>query len=139
MPTLQAATLSALSIPVPGYDRSRDQTGIVHFGVGGFHRAHQAMYLDQLMEQGEALEWGITGVGVMPFDLRMRYAMAAQECLHAGGQRRRRRVGTKGHRLHRQLPLRPGRSRGGDRGDGRPDHPGSLRDRDRGGATTSPR
>ena len=38
-------------------------TGIVHFGVGGFHRAHQAMYLDRLMDTGEALDWGICGVG----------------------------------------------------------------------------
>ena len=35
--------------------------GIVHFGVGGFHRAHQAMYVDSLMDQGKALDWGICG------------------------------------------------------------------------------
>ena len=54
----------------------------MHFGVGGFHRAHQAMYLDQLMEQGKALDWGICGVGVMPFDLRMKEAMQSQDCLY---------------------------------------------------------
>ena len=45
--------------------------GIVHFGVGGFHRAHQAMYLDRLMNDGKALDWGIVGVGVLPQDTRM--------------------------------------------------------------------
>ena len=82
MPTLNAATLDSLSIPKPSYDRSRVTAGIVHFGVGGFHRAHEAMYLDRLMEQGEALDWGICGVGVMPFDLKMRDAMVAQDCLY---------------------------------------------------------
>jgi mannitol 2-dehydrogenase len=82
MTTLNTANLGSLSIPVPGYDRSQVSTGIVHFGVGGFHRAHQAMYLDRLMEQGIALDWGICGVGVMPFDLKMRDAMDAQDCLY---------------------------------------------------------
>ncbi len=82
MTAAQRGEPRSLSIPVPGYDRSAVTTGIVHFGVGGFHRAHQAMYLDQLMEQGQALEWGICGVGVMPFDLKMRQAMDAQDCLY---------------------------------------------------------
>ena len=82
MPTLHTSTLDELSIPKPSYDRSQVTTGIVHFGVGGFHRAHQAMYLDRLMEQGQALDWGICGVGVMPFDLRMRDVMMAQDCLY---------------------------------------------------------
>ena len=61
------------SVAVPSYDRSRVRTGIVHLGVGGFHRAHQAMYVDRLLEQGVpgAEEWGITGVGVLPGDARM--------------------------------------------------------------------
>ena len=69
-------------MPVPTYDRSRVTTGIVHFGVGGFHRAHQAMYLDRLMNQGKALDWGICGVGVMPVDARMHEVMDAQDCLY---------------------------------------------------------
>ena len=79
---LDTAHLPELEIPVPGYDRSSVTAGIVHFGVGGFHRAHQAMYLDRLMEQGRALEWGICGVGVMASDARMRDTMAAQDCLY---------------------------------------------------------
>ncbi|RFA13141.1 mannitol dehydrogenase [Subtercola boreus] len=66
----------------PNYDRSALTTGIVHFGLGNFHRAHQAMYLDRLMERGEALDWAICGVGVMPADVRMRDALAAQNNLY---------------------------------------------------------
>ena len=83
MTQLTNANLRSLSIPVPSYDRSRVGVGIVHFGVGGFHRAHQAMYVDSLMDQGKALDWGICGVGVMPFDLKMRDAMVSQDCLYA--------------------------------------------------------
>ena len=70
------------SVPRPQYDRSRVTTGVVHFGVGGFHRAHQAMYHDRLMNAGKALEWGICGVGVMPADRRMQEAMDAQDGLY---------------------------------------------------------
>jgi len=82
MTALNQANVGSLSIPVPSYDRSQVTVGIVHFGVGGFHRAHQAMYVDQLMEQGKALDWGICGVGVMSFDLKMKEAMHAQDCLY---------------------------------------------------------
>jgi mannitol 2-dehydrogenase len=81
MTQLTNANLSSLSIPVPRYDRSQVGIGIVHFGVGGFHRAHQAMYMDVLMDQGKALDCGICGVGVMPYDLKMRDAMVSQDCL----------------------------------------------------------
>jgi mannitol 2-dehydrogenase len=76
--------LSSLSgdLATPSYDRSRLRTGIVHFGVGGFHRAHEAMYLDRLMNDGKALDWAVCGVGVMPADQRMREAMHAQDCLY---------------------------------------------------------
>ncbi|HJY43276.1 MAG TPA: mannitol dehydrogenase family protein [Propionibacteriaceae bacterium] len=82
MTALNQANLGSLSVPVPSYDRSKVKVGIVHFGVGGFHRAHQAMYLDQLMERGKALDWGICGVGVMPFDLKMKEALQSQDCLY---------------------------------------------------------
>jgi mannitol 2-dehydrogenase len=75
------ALLSA-SVPKPSYDRARVTTGVVHFGVGGFHRAHQAMYHDRLMNSGEALDWGICGVGVMPADRRMKEALEAQDGLY---------------------------------------------------------
>ncbi len=79
---LETRHLGELDVPVPGYDRSAVTAGIVHFGVGGFHRAHQAMYLDRLMEQGQAFEWGICGVGVMPSDRRMRDVLQAQDFLY---------------------------------------------------------
>ena len=82
MTELNQVNLGSLTIPVPRYDRSQVKVGIVHFGVGGFHRAHQAMYIEQLMEQGKALDWGICGVGVMPFDLKMKEAMQSQDCLY---------------------------------------------------------
>jgi mannitol 2-dehydrogenase len=61
------------------YDRSGIEVGIVHFGVGNFHRSHQAMYLDRLLRNGEARDWGICGVGVLPSDLRMRDALRSQD------------------------------------------------------------
>jgi mannitol 2-dehydrogenase len=81
---LNASTLSSLdaAVSVPAYDRAAVRTGIVHFGVGGFHRAHQAMYLDRLMDEGKALDWGICGVGVLPGDRAMKDAMQAQDCLY---------------------------------------------------------
>src|SRR3954463_7089148 len=81
---LNARNLSSLpeDLPVPTYDRSQLRTGIVHFGVGGFHRAHEAMYLDRLMNDGKALDWAICGVGVMPGDRRMREVLDAQDGLY---------------------------------------------------------
>lgn len=81
---LNARNLASLppDLPVPSYDRGALRTGIVHFGVGGFHRAHEAMYLDRLMSGGKALDWAICGVGVMPFDQRMRDALVAQDGLY---------------------------------------------------------
>ena len=79
---LNNSTLAQLPVSTPSYDRSEIGIGIVHFGVGGFHRAHQAMYIDQLLERGLARDWGICGVGVMPADLRMRDALDAQDGLY---------------------------------------------------------
>ncbi len=81
---LSTASLSSLdpAVAVPKYDRGTVKAGIVHIGVGAFHRAHQAMYLDRLMNAGEALDWGICGVGVLPGDSRMRDALKAQDCLY---------------------------------------------------------
>jgi mannitol 2-dehydrogenase len=82
--TLTAQTLESLrgQMPIPTYDRSQVTIGVVHIGVGGFHRSHQAMFHDQLMNAGEALDWGICGVGVMPADRRMKEALNAQDGLY---------------------------------------------------------
>ena len=77
-------TLSSLDIATPTYDRARLRPGIVHIGVGGFHRAHQAMYVDALLESGaeDAFDWGICGIGVLPGDARMRDVLKAQDGLY---------------------------------------------------------
>jgi mannitol 2-dehydrogenase len=81
---LSSSTLSTLGqhLPIPAYQRAGTVPGIVHFGVGAFHRAHQAMYHDRLMNDGLAMDWGICGVGVMPADLRMKEALVAQDGLY---------------------------------------------------------
>ncbi len=73
--------MTAVAPPVvaqPGYDPSALTVGIVHFGVGNFHRSHQALYLDKLFASGEALDFAICGVGVLPGDARMRDALRGQ-------------------------------------------------------------
>ena len=80
---LSAATLPdiAARASVPAYDRSALTAGILHFGVGNFHRAHQAVYLDSLFAQGRDHDWAILGAGVMPSDQRMRDALEGQDWL----------------------------------------------------------
>jgi mannitol 2-dehydrogenase len=68
-------------VPTPAYDRSAVTAGVVHVGVGAFHRAHQAVYHDELLARGET-EWGICGVGILPGDRRMQEALAAQDHLY---------------------------------------------------------
>jgi mannitol 2-dehydrogenase len=81
---LHPDTLSACAelVPAPTYDRSSLTVGIVHFGVGAFHRAHQAMYLDRLMNSGDALDWAICGVGVMEADRATQAALEPQGYLY---------------------------------------------------------
>jgi mannitol 2-dehydrogenase len=102
VPQLNERSLPSLpaEVSVPSYDRSQLTTGIVHLGVGGFHRSHQAMYVDRLLEQGKARDWAICGVGVLPSDRRMAEVMAAQDGLytlvvkHADGTRDARVIGS---------------------------------------------
>ena len=85
---------------MPNYDRRNVTPGIVHLGVGGFHRAHQAMYLDRLLNAGVSPEWGICGVGVLPADRAMRDALRAQDFLytlvekHSSGRYEARVIGS---------------------------------------------
>lgn len=64
-PRLSSATLPGVPAGVvrPGYDRTAQAAGIVHFGIGAFHRAHQAWYTDLAMAAGDA-DWGILGVSL---------------------------------------------------------------------------
>lgn len=84
MARLSNATLSQLrgDVERPTYDRAALKVGIVHFGVGAFHRSHQAMYLNALMNRGEALDWAICGVGLLPGDRRMKDVLDEQDGLY---------------------------------------------------------
>lgn len=65
---LSAQTSLPTSIQVPGYDRTAQAAGIVHFGIGAFHRAHQAVYTDDAMAAGDR-DWGIIGVSLRSPDV----------------------------------------------------------------------
>ena len=84
IPALNHANLSRLgaSVRTPSYDRARIQQNTVHIGVGGFHRAHQAVYLDDLLHKETSPRWGECGVGLLPGDRRMRDALKPQDCLY---------------------------------------------------------
>jgi len=69
------------TVALPAYDRARLTPGIVHIGLGNFHRAHLAVYLDDLFAKGLGQDWAILGAGVREGDARMREALLAQDCL----------------------------------------------------------
>ncbi|TDZ21459.1 Mannitol 2-dehydrogenase [Colletotrichum orbiculare MAFF 240422] len=69
-------------IQVPTYDRNGVKEGIVHVGVGGFHRAHLAVYIDKLMQKHQLRDWAICGVGLRPNDAAMRDVLASQDHLY---------------------------------------------------------
>lgn len=68
-------------VAVPAYDRARLSPGILHVGVGNFHRAHMAVYLDRLFGLGLSHDWALVGAGVRPADAAMRQRLAAQDWL----------------------------------------------------------
>ena len=70
------------TMAVPRYDRRQVGQSMVHIGVGGFHRSHQAVYAENLFHQGEDLRWGLCGLGLLPQDARMRDALRSQDCLY---------------------------------------------------------
>jgi mannitol 2-dehydrogenase len=67
---------------VPAYDRSRLKPGLFHIGVGGFHRAHQAVYIDELLHQSGTAGWSYCGIGLLGRDATMRDALRAQDGLY---------------------------------------------------------
>ena len=83
MTTLSLANLTTIgkTIPVPKYKREDLNPGILHFGVGNFHRAHLAVYLDELFNLGLCHDWALIGTGVMDFDEKIRSTLAAQDFL----------------------------------------------------------
>src|SRR5271170_4910712 len=80
---LSSAELARLppGIAVPKYRRSDLSAGIVHFGVGNFHRAHQAVYLDDLFNLGRDHNWAIIGAGVRDPDVTVRERLEPQDWL----------------------------------------------------------
>src|SRR5581483_4073362 len=84
---LSNATLPLHSqrIDVPTYDRSALQRGVVHIGAGNFHRAHQAVYFDDLACLGISNQWGVTGVSLQSRDVKE--LLSAQDGLYSVVQR----------------------------------------------------
>lgn len=80
-PKAEALTGLSPKLVMPQYDRQNLTAGIVHIGVGNFHRAHLAWYVHRLMQQGKALDWAIIGAGVRAQDSVMRERLLRQECL----------------------------------------------------------
>ena len=70
------------SITVPAYDRASVKTGIVHVGIGGFHRSHEAFYTDQLLHDPSNSDWGICGVALLEFDTKIHQTLKDQNGLY---------------------------------------------------------
>src|SRR5919109_5357412 len=80
---LRESNLGAIAdrgVPVPRYRRSALVPRILHLGVGGFHRAHMALYTDEAAAAGD--DWGIRGVGLLESDRRMAEVLRAQNHLY---------------------------------------------------------
>ncbi|MFN3677132.1 MAG: mannitol dehydrogenase family protein [Sphingomonas pseudosanguinis] len=79
---LSSATLAQLrsNVARPAYDRDAQATGIVHLGIGAFHRAHQAVFTDDAMAAGDR-DWAITGVSLR--SPQVRDAMVPQDGLYS--------------------------------------------------------
>ena len=73
-------------VRLPRYNRAKVTNVIVHIGVGGFHRSHQALYIDNYIEkqseQKSESRWGICGVGLLKYDEKMQAALQSQDCLY---------------------------------------------------------
>jgi mannitol 2-dehydrogenase len=67
-------------IPVPSYNRQQLKTGIIHVGIGGFHRSHQAYYIHRLLEKYG--DWAICGVGLREADRNMGNTLKKQDHLY---------------------------------------------------------
>lgn len=81
---LNQQNLSSIArlLPCPSYDRASVKTGIVHIGVGGFHRSHQAYYIHQLLGKQQALPWGICGIGLREADRKIHDVLTRQDGLY---------------------------------------------------------
>ena len=82
---LSQANISHLSnqIAKPQYNRKLINSGIVHIGVGGFHRSHQAYYIHQLMQRYNLTNWGICGVGLREEDRKISDILGSQDLMYS--------------------------------------------------------
>ena len=80
---LALANLDRLApdVAVPRYTRPSLRAGMLHIGVGNFHRSHQSVYMDRLFNESLDLDWAIVGAGIRPFDCTQRQRLAAQDWL----------------------------------------------------------
>ncbi len=81
---LNAKNLLLLSkeVVIPAYDRSKIKTGIVHIGVGGFHRSHEAFYTDKLLQHHSSKDWGICGIALLDTDHKIFDTLVNQDGLY---------------------------------------------------------
>ena len=80
---LNESNLEAIQKPIlkPNYIRSNLTAGILHIGVGNFHRAHLSWYLHRLMQKDLAKDWAIVGSGITEYDVNMRERLQVQDYL----------------------------------------------------------
>jgi len=81
---LNAKNLSLLpkTVETPAYDRSKIKTGIVHIGVGSFHRSHEAFYTDQVLQHKDVTDWGICGIALLDTDRKIFETLVNQDGLY---------------------------------------------------------
>jgi mannitol 2-dehydrogenase len=75
-------TLLPKDVLIPAYDRSKIKSGIVHIGIGGFHRSHEAFYIDRFLERQGVTDWGICGVALLESDRKIFNTLVNQDCLY---------------------------------------------------------
>ena len=70
-------------VATPKYNRGEVTAGIAHFGVGGFHRSHEALVIDKLLHSPDHESWGLVGIGVRPADRPMKESLEPQNYLYS--------------------------------------------------------
>src|SRR5690606_28183357 len=83
-PKLNTENLITLpaNVEIPTYRREDIKAGIVHIGIGGFHRAHQAYFMDRLLQSGVASDWGRCGVALLESDRKIYDVFSEQDGLY---------------------------------------------------------
>ena len=81
---LNAKNLDRLpkKVAIPDYNRSEIKAGIVHIGIGSFHRSHQAFYTDQLLHRSDESDWGICGIALLDSDRKIFNTLVNQNGLY---------------------------------------------------------